>query len=143
MTSQVQELLDGAKAGQWILPSTDYPNPVSLARAISAICGAPQNATVDPVADNFRDLIGEPKHLIFIIADGFGMNFVNTLPEDSFSRQNLALESRAVFPSSTGCNLFAFSRGQWLGQHGKLGWYVYLLELGERATLFSVGANTR
>jgi hypothetical protein len=64
------------------------------------------------------------------------MNFVNMLPEDSFSRRNLALENRAVFPTSTGPNLFAFCRAQWPGQHGKLGWYVYLPELGERATLF-------
>jgi len=135
MSSQVQELLEGANSGRWILPSPDHPNPVSLARAIAAICGAPQNV-VDPVADKFRELIGDPKHLVFVVADGFGMNFVNALPEDSFCRQNLALESRAAFPSSTGSNLFAFSRGQWPGQHGKLAWYVYLPELGERATLF-------
>jgi hypothetical protein len=105
MSSQLQELLDGAKTGRWILPSAKEPNPVSLARAIAAICGAPE-IPADPVADQFRELVGQPQHLIFVIADGFGMNFVNTLPENSFSRANLALVSRAVFPSSTGPNLF-------------------------------------
>ena len=135
MSSQLQELLDGAKAGQWILPSPDHPNPVSLARAIGDICGATQGAD-DPVADRLRKLIGEPDHLVFVIADGFGMNFVNTLPENSFSRTNLALESRAAFPASTGPNLFSFGRAKWPGQHGAIGWYVHLAELNERATLF-------
>jgi predicted AlkP superfamily pyrophosphatase or phosphodiesterase len=135
MTSQVQELLDGAKSGRWILPSSGQPNPVSLIRAIAGICGA-SNGFNDPVAENFRELIGEPEHLVFVIADGFGMNFLNSLDEDSFSRSNLAIESRAVFPSSTGPNLFTYGRGQWPGQHGKLGWWVHLPALGERASLF-------
>ncbi len=135
MTSQVQELLDGVEAGRWILPSAEVPNTVSLARAISGICGGRYDWN-DPVADELRSLIGEPKHLVFVIADGFGMNFVNTLPEDSFSRQNLAVENRAVFPPITGANLFALSRGEWAGQHEVIGWYIHLKELGERATLF-------
>jgi predicted AlkP superfamily pyrophosphatase or phosphodiesterase len=135
MTSQVQELLDGARAGRWILPSPKQPNPVSLVRAIADICGA-TNGFNDPVADSFRNLIGEPEHLVFVIADGFGMNFVNSLDKDSFSRSNLAIECRAVFPSSTGPNLFTYGRGQWPGQHGKLGWWVHLPVLGERASLF-------
>ena len=64
------------------------------------------------------------------------MNFVNTLGEYSFCRTNLSLESRAVFPSSTGANLFAYGRGHLPNQRGKLGWYTYLPELKERATLF-------
>jgi hypothetical protein len=135
MSSQLQELFDGAKAGRWLLPSADEPNPVSLARAISGICGAAQRVD-DPVADRFRRLIGEPDHLVFVIVDGFGMNFVNTLPEDSFSRSHLALGSRAAFPSSTGPNLFSFGRAEWPGQHGAIGWYVHLAELNARATLF-------
>jgi hypothetical protein len=135
MSSQLQELLDGAKAGRWILPSAKEANPVSLARTIGGICGADQRVA-DPVADRFRKLIGEPDHLVFVIADGFGMNFVNTLPENSFSRTNLALENRAAFPSSTGPNLFSFGRAKWPGQHGGIGWYVHLAELNERATLF-------
>jgi hypothetical protein len=135
MSSQVQELIDGVKTGRWLLPSSDLPNPVSVARAISGVCGGRYDWD-DSVAENLRSLIGEPQHLVFVIADGFGMNFVDTLPEDSFVRRNLAIEGRAAFPSSTGANLFAYARGQWPGQHGKLGWYVYLPELEERVTLF-------
>ncbi len=136
MRSQVKELLEGARQGRWILPSSDEPNPVSLARAIASVNGAP-TMIADPVADRLRELIGEPEHLVFVIADGSGMNFVNTFDENSFSRSHLVLENRAVFPTSTGSNLFAFGRAQWPGQHGELGWYVHLPELGERATLLS------
>ncbi|HIF73251.1 MAG TPA: hypothetical protein EYQ61_11965 [Dehalococcoidia bacterium] len=108
---------------------------MSLARAIGGICGVAQRVD-DPVADRFRQLIGEPEHLVFVIADGFGMNFVDTLPEDSFSRTNLVLENRVAFPSSTGPNLFSFGRAEWPGQYGAIGWYVHLGELNARATLF-------
>lgn len=136
MSAQVGKLMEGVKAGRWLLPTSDGPNPVSLARAIAGICGAPSDGKLDPVADRLRGLIGEPEHLVFVIADGFGMNFVNTLAEDSFSRSNLALESRAVFPPITGANLFAMAQGLWPGQHAVTGWFVHLAELGERATLF-------
>lgn len=135
MTSQVQELLDGVEAGRWLLPSAVKPNPVSLARAISGICDGRYDWG-DPVADDLRAMIGEPKHLVFVIADGFGMNFVNTLPEDSFIRSNLGTVNRAAYPPITGADLFAMSRGEWPGQHGVIGWYVHLKELGERSTLF-------
>ncbi|NQW19727.1 MAG: alkaline phosphatase family protein [Chloroflexi bacterium] len=135
MSSQVQELIGGVKAGRWLLPSPDKPNPVSLARAIAGVCGSPK-IWRDPIANELRLLIGEPEHLVFVIADGFGMNFVNTLSEDSVIRQNIAVEGRAAFPPITGANLFALSRGEWPGQHGVIGWFVFLEELGERATLF-------
>jgi hypothetical protein len=32
-------------------------------------------------------MIGEPKHLVFVIAEGFGMNFVNTLPKSRSGMQ--------------------------------------------------------
>ena len=135
MSSQIADLLEGAGQGHWILPLPDEPNPVALARAVASICGAPQRVS-DPVADRFRSLIGDPEHLVFVIADGFGMNFVDNLDQNSFSRSNLALESRAVFPTSTGPNLFTYGRALWPGQHGSIGWYVHLPELGERVTLF-------
>ncbi|MBN4064614.1 alkaline phosphatase family protein [Dehalococcoides mccartyi] len=135
MRSQVQELLDGVNEGRWLLPTADEPNPVSLARAIAGICGAPYEGD-DSVADNLRELIGEPKHLVFVIADGFGMNFVDKLDEDSFMRRNLAVDSKAVFPSSTGPNLYSLGWGQWPGQHGILGWHVHLPELNQRITPF-------
>jgi len=135
MSSQVEELLEGVRTGRWLLPSADKPNPVSLARAISGICGGRYDWN-DPVADQIRRSIGEPAHLVFVIADGFGMNFAQKLPENSFIRSNVAFENRAAYPPITGANLFALSRGEWAGQHGVIGWFVHLRELGERATLF-------
>ncbi|MDA1280281.1 MAG: alkaline phosphatase family protein [Chloroflexi bacterium] len=137
MSSGIQGLLEGARQGMWVLPSASEPNPVSLARALAEICGATSSGFEhDPVADRLRSLIGDPEHLVFVIADGFGMNFIRELDSDSFCRSNLALEGRVVFPSSTGPNLFSYGRAQWPGQHGNLGWFVHLAELGEHATLF-------
>ena len=134
MASQLEELFDGVREGRWIFPDSTKPNPVALANAIAAVCGV-SRAADDEVDERLRALIGEPEHLVFVIADGFGMNLMNHLPENSFCRSYLALESRAAFPSSTGPNLFSFSRAQWPGEHGNIGWYVHLAELGERAAL--------
>ena len=72
MSKQVQELLDGAGAGRWMLPSPDEPNPVSLARAVGAGNGVSAEMA-DPVAERFHSLIGDPDHLIFVIADGWSL----------------------------------------------------------------------
>ncbi len=103
--------------------------------AISGVCGGRYDWN-DRVADQLREMIGDPEHLVFIIADGFGMNFVNTLPEDSFVRRNLAFEGRTAFPPITAANLFALGQGEWPGQHAAIGWYMLLAEIGERATVF-------
>ena len=59
MSKQVQELLDGAGAGRWILPSPDEPNPVSLARAVGA--GNVVSVKVaDHVSGRCHSLIADP-----------------------------------------------------------------------------------
>lgn len=60
------------------------------------------------------------------------MNFVDTLPEDSYVRRNIAQTTCATFPTSTGPNLMSLATGRWPGTHGNLGWDVHITRLGER-----------
>lgn len=135
MESQVNELLDGAASGSFVLPSAEHPNAVSLIRAIAGICGVP-DYNADSTAKRIRQRIGEPEHLVFIVADGFGVNFVQDLGDESPLKQGIAFEGHAAFPSSTGPNMYSFAWGEWPGRHGILGWYVHLPELNERITPF-------
>ena len=135
MTQGAEQLLREFESGSFVRPVWTRPNPVSLARAVSAI-GGHHPWSDDAVATEISKQIGQPDHTVFVIADGFGMNFVNLLPEESFSRSHLAWEQPAVFPSGTGPNMTSLLSGEWPAQHGFVGWWVYLPQIGERATVY-------
>jgi hypothetical protein len=78
--------------------------------------------------------IGESEHLVFVLADGLGMNLVEGEPEDSFLKQHVALEMRSVFPSSTAPALTSLATGLWPAQHGVPAWFVYLPNKSKHVT---------
>ncbi len=135
MESDADALLAAFDSGEFVRPDWSQPNPVSLARAISSF-GGHSPWQDDPATIEVRNRIGEPEHLVVVIADGFGMNFVNSLPDDSFSRLHLGWEQPAAFPSSTGPNMTALFSGEHPATHGFTGWWVYLPPIGERATVY-------
>lgn len=135
MRSQAAELLKMFGSGKLVFPDPERPNAVALTRAISEICGG-QKFQPDTVKSGFKSALGNPRHLVHVVADGFGMNFVEELSSDSFCKRHLNSEAVAAFPSSTGPNLVSHSRAEWPGVHGVLGWYVYLPELRARTTPF-------
>ena len=126
--------LDDEFAG--VLPDHDSPNLAALGFAVGKYLGVLDADTFEEAtrsaAAAFESAIGEPDHIVFLLLDGFGMNFVETLPEDSYVREHTALTMCSMFPTSTGPNLMAFATGRWPGTHGNLGWYVYIPRLGER-----------
>ena len=134
MTEDAESLLKEFESGRFVRPDWSRPNPVSLARDVSSI-GGHYDWADDAVASEIRTQIGRPDHVVLIIGDGFGMNFVNSLPEESFSRSHLTWEQPAVFPSGTGPNMTSLLSGEWPGQHGFIGWWVYLPQIGERSTV--------
>lgn len=135
MISDTDTLLSEFDTGRLIRPDWTKANPVALARAVSAIGGYWKWGN-DPVADEIGKRIGEPDHTVLVIADGFGMNFVRKLPEDSFARTHLAWEQPALVPSSTGPDLTSLFSGEYPTTHGFVGWWVYLPQIGERATVY-------
>ena len=133
------DLLSGLDPGlDGRLALTSEPNHAALGIALGRLCGADTDELVDD--DNaasvaqIETVIGESDHQVFVMLDGFGMNFVDTLPRSSFVRRNISIELSAVFPTSTGPNLMSVATGRWPGVHGNLGWHVYMPLLGERVT---------
>ena len=119
-----------------VIPDHDSPNHAALGFALGASLGVLQPETFDDAthaasAEITRE-IGDPDHVVFLLLDGFGMNFVDTLPEDSYVRKHTALKMCSTLPTSTGPNLMALATGRWPGTHGNLGWDVHIPRLGER-----------
>ena len=139
MISDTTELLaglDDGLAGALAVPWE--PNHAALGLALGRLCGADVDSQIDDVNESavarIEQSIGESDHYVFVMLDGFGMNFVDTLPESSFIRRHVRLALSAVFPTSTGPNLMSIATGSWPGTHGNLAWNVFIPRLGERIT---------
>ena len=76
-----------------IIPEHDEPNHAALGFAVGNALGVLQPEIFDDAtqraAELLSDAIGEPDHIVLLLLDGFGMNFVNTLQEDSYVRRNV------------------------------------------------------
>ncbi len=119
-----------------IIPDHDEPNHAALGYAIGKSLGVIDPDSFDAATQSagqpLMDAIGEPDHIVMLLLDGFGMNFVETLPEDSYVRRKTAMTMCSTLPTSTGPNLMSLATGRWPGVHGNLGWDVHIPRLGER-----------
>ncbi len=125
--ADLNRVLGWFDAGTLLRPDPLRPSTYSLSHALAAVGGAAVD--LDEPARRIAGAIGERDHVILVLADGLGMNLVESLPESSFMRRHLAFEMRSVFPSSTAPALTSLASGQWPAEHGLLGWFVYLPEL--------------
>lgn len=139
MISDTTELiagLDDGLVGAVAVPSE--PNHAALGLALGRLCGADTHSQIDDLNESavarIGRSIGESDHYVFVMLDGFGMNFVETLPESSYVRRHIALELSSVFPTSTGPNLVSIATGSWPGSHGNIAWNVFIPRLRERIT---------
>ncbi len=119
-----------------VLPEHDAPTHAALGYALGNVLGVAQPELFErdtvSAASKIVDLIGEPDHVVFLMLDGFGMNFVDRLPWDSYVRKHISMQLCSTLPTSTGPNLTSLATGRWPGAHGNLGWDVHVPRLGER-----------
>ena len=127
--SDYSRLLSMFDGGLLVRPDAAVPNTVDLSRALAAIGGAPQFESEAGTA-GIRALVGVPRHLVFVLADGLGMNLVERLPPNAFLRRHLAFEIGAVFPSSTAPALTSLATGLWPAAHAVPSWFTYLPSAG-------------
>ena len=66
---------------------------------------------------------------MFILVDGFGMNFVEAMDDGAFAPQHLAGELQTVFPSTTSATLTTLATAAWPVEHAVVGWFLYLPEV--------------
>ena len=138
--TDVDELLAAFEAGELVRPSPEVPNLVDLANAVGSLVGVDGRAET-PGAQHIAGLIGPSKRLVFVAADGLGMNLVGGMDPGAFMARHVALELRTVFPSSTPVVFTSLATGEWPSTHSVTGWHVYLREVDRVATI--IGFVTR
>jgi hypothetical protein len=106
---------------------------VALAAAIGGVAGAAIEGDARSVL--LRDLIGEPEHLVFVLADGLGVDLLEHCAEGAYLRAQMARELRTVYPSSTAPALTTLVTGAWPAAHGATGWWTYIPSIERTITL--------
>ena len=138
--SGTESLIQAFESGALTRPRHDRPNLVDLARAIaklSGVCGLDLSPSADEIAAN----IGEANHIVLVMADGVGMNLVESMPRSSFLLRRLQDEMLTVFPSTTSVALTSLTTGEWPGRHAITGWWTHLPDLGSSATILQYTAR--
>ena len=107
-----------------------FPTFVDIARTFQSFyddSNIPSSVHVPTLRRLFipQDHRGPGHTFLFIFADAFGLNHLNTLGPDSFVKQHFKCVTRAIFPSSTPCCMTSLLTGVYPAQHGCIG-RIYL-----------------
>ena len=130
---RMKSLLD---AGVLMHPVWGDLSIVDFASAVHDAMGVPDVSMCEN-GQRIRTLIGDPVHLVLVLADGFGMNFIEGLDRDAFLPNHLVAEMRTVFPSTTPIVLTTLATGCWPGAHSVIGWFVRLAGIDATSTIIS------
>ena len=127
-------LMHALDTGTLKIPGEAMPSIVDLANALASSIGAAP-ARLSPEAEHISRLIGSPEHIVLVVIDGLGMNFLDKMPVGSFLKSHLVSELLTVFPSSTPAVLTSLATGLWPSRHAVVGWHTYLPALGDVSTI--------
>ncbi len=130
-----RELLEQAfERGTLVRPASGHMSFVDVVRAVAYASG------VDvPLNEHGRDLASHLRgvtHLVFLLADGLGINLVDGLPRSSWIRRHTMRSIHAPFPSTTTSAVTSFATAEHPGAHAVAGWWVHLPALQAPATVF-------
>jgi hypothetical protein len=78
--------------------------------------------------------LARKRHVVLIVLDGFGYEYLMRQRETSLFRQYLKGSLTSVFPSTTASGITTFLTGLAPQQHAVTGWFMYLKEFGSVAT---------
>ena len=133
--SDLDRLREAFERGTRIRPDATEPNFIDLVRAVAALAGVDQLER-SPNSRAMSDAIGEPEHIVFVLADGLGTHFIeDELGAGSWIARHLVQPIRSVYPSTTSAAITSLATGRWPGTHSIVGWWNYLPQLGEPAVI--------
>ena len=138
--SGIESLVQAFESGALARPRHDRPNLVDLARAIAKLSGV-SDLDLSPSAAEIAARIGDADHIVLVMADGVGMNLLESMPRNSFLPQRLHDELLTVFPSTTSVALTSLTTGEWPVRHAITGWWTHLPDLGSSATILQYTAR--
>jgi hypothetical protein len=129
-----------------VSPETD--NIVDLAASVSHWLGTDGEAGPSGIGW-LNEKLSAYRGLIFIIADGLGVDLAARHVPGGTVQQTMAAELRSVHPSTTATALTSLASATWAGRHGITGWWTHIPHLSrtlcaltsrERATGATAGA---
>ena len=123
----IEGMVAAYESGQLLRPSEAALNIVNLGNAIATLAGN-ESVSHSPNSRAISDIIGPSKHLVFIMADGLGIETVRALGDNAFISRHVAMQLQTVFPSSTPVVLASLATGEWPNTHAVIGWQMYLRE---------------
>ena len=124
--SDIERVRGAVAAGTLRPPSAADPSFVDLATVALRFAGAP--LPLSPHSASIEELLGAPRHLLFVLVDGMGSYMLDRLPAAGAVRSGMCMELDAVFPATTACAMTTLATAAWPGEHGVPGWYGYLPE---------------
>lgn len=129
------QLLDAFGRGDLVRPSAEHTCFVDVIRALMHSAGAPLE-----LGEHSRDIAAHLRgmdHVVFLLADGLGIDIVDRMPRRSWIRQHTRRAIHAPFPSTTTAAVTSISTATFAAQHAIGGWWVHLPELAGPATVFA------
>lgn len=123
--SDVQRLLAAFASGDFVRPSATEANLLDAVTAVAAVTGVPWPAPTGHAATIAARLAGA-EHVVFVLADGLGMHFIDALPADAWLRRHLVRSLLAPFPSTTAVSITSVASGRWLTDHASPGWWAHI-----------------
>lgn len=133
--SDLQRIVDGFDAGELVRPFAGSTSLVDLVRATAKACGVddvPMTDASRAIADHLK----RTEHLIFILADGLGIQYIDQLPRGSWLRRHTRRSILAPFPATTPVALTTVATGEYPACHGITGWWTHVPSLNAPVTVF-------
>lgn len=81
------------------------------------------------------DTLTEAKHIVLLVIDGMGYEFLTSSREGRVLRRHLKGSMTSVFPPTTATAITTYLTGLAPRQHGVTGWFTYFSELGAVVTV--------
>ena len=132
---ELQRLIDGFDAGELVRPYAGAMTLVDVVRAVAHVCGVPDIALNDhsrATADHLR----RADHIVFVLADGLGIDLVDALPRGSWLRSNMQRIIQAPYPTTTPVAISSIATGEYPSRHGITGWWTHVPKLNAPVTVF-------
>lgn len=133
--SDLQRLIDGFDAGELVRPYAGATGLLDVVRAVAQVCGVP-DVPMGHASRAIADHLRRSDHLIFVLADGLGINFIDAMPRGSWLRRHTRRVIQAVYPSTTPVAIASIASGEYPARHAIMGWWTHLPALCAPVTVF-------
>lgn len=76
------------------------PSFLDLVRHVARVCGVESLPPPRALEERISGFVGNPRHLVFVLVEGMGLNVRDHFPRSGFLERNLQCRMRALFPST-------------------------------------------